>query len=155
MTNPKLVTIAELKLGCVLDHVIGIVSVLQEGLDYIEAMRNAHIQTHAHTHTPKAPTQTQRTYRHNRHRHTNTHMTQIREQCVHGPYPANITCRYKQLVNALGKEVTAADFADYQRFHNRKLFKQQYQMRSFAYAIRRPGASSEWLCICAFVDCLI
>ncbi len=44
----------------------------------------------------------------------------------------------KQLVAAIGREVTTTDFTNYQRFHNRKLFKQEYQPRPFCYAIRRP-----------------
>jgi hypothetical protein len=45
---------------------------------------------------------------------------------------------YKQLVAAIGKEVTPTDFTNYQRFHNRKLFRPEYQPRPFCYAIRRP-----------------
>lgn len=44
----------------------------------------------------------------------------------------------KQLVAAIGKEVSAVDFTNYMRFHYRKLFKMQYQPRPFCYAIRRP-----------------
>ena len=44
----------------------------------------------------------------------------------------------KQLIAAIGREVTTTDFTNYQRFHNRKLFKQEYQPRPFCYAIRRP-----------------
>ena len=45
----------------------------------------------------------------------------------------------KQLIAAIGKEVGPVDFANYQRFHNRKLFRKEYQPRPFSYAIRRPG----------------
>ena len=45
---------------------------------------------------------------------------------------------YKQLVAAIGKEVTPVDFTNYMIFHNRKLFKAAYEPRKFCYAIRRP-----------------
>jgi len=45
---------------------------------------------------------------------------------------------WKQLVAAIGKEVGPVDFANYLRFHNRKLFKAEYAPRPFCYAIRRP-----------------
>ena len=37
------------------------------------------------------------------------------------------------------------DFTNYQRFHNRKLFKKEYQPRPFCYAIRRPEHYPEGL----------
>jgi hypothetical protein len=45
---------------------------------------------------------------------------------------------HKQLVAAIGKEVTPADFSNYLTFHNRKIFNKQYQPQAFCYAIRRP-----------------
>ena len=45
------------------------------------------------------------------------------------------------MVAAIGKEVTPVDFTNYQRFHNRKLFKEEFQPRPFSYAIRRPGTA--------------
>lgn len=45
---------------------------------------------------------------------------------------------YKQLQAAIGKVLTPVDFANYMRFHNRKLFKSEYQPKPFCYAIRRP-----------------
>jgi hypothetical protein len=45
---------------------------------------------------------------------------------------------YKQLLAAIGKEVTPTDFANYMVFHNRKLFKPEYEPRPFSYAIRLP-----------------
>ena len=45
---------------------------------------------------------------------------------------------HKQVVSAIGKEVGPSDFAQYMTFHNRKLFKSQYQPNPFCYAIRRP-----------------
>mmetsp|Transcript_232 Transcript_232/g.438 ORF Transcript_232/g.438 Transcript_232/m.438 type:complete len:862 (-) Transcript_232:69-2654(-) len=44
----------------------------------------------------------------------------------------------KQLIAAIGKEVTPADFCDYMVFHNRKLFKKEYGPKPFCHAIRRP-----------------
>eukprot|EP01128_Nolandella_sp_AFSM9_P006116 TRINITY_DN3077_c0_g1_i1.p1 TRINITY_DN3077_c0_g1~~TRINITY_DN3077_c0_g1_i1.p1 ORF type:complete len:991 (+),score=265.41 TRINITY_DN3077_c0_g1_i1:35-2974(+) len=43
-----------------------------------------------------------------------------------------------QLIAAIGKVVGPVDFSNYLKFHNRKLFKQQYQPKAFCYAIRRP-----------------
>jgi len=44
----------------------------------------------------------------------------------------------KQLIAAIGKVLTPADFSNYMRFHNRKLFKEEYAPRGYCYAIRRP-----------------
>eukprot|EP00005_Dracoamoeba_jomungandri_P005971 CAMPEP_0174261322 /NCGR_PEP_ID=MMETSP0439-20130205/11360_1 /TAXON_ID=0 /ORGANISM="Stereomyxa ramosa, Strain Chinc5" /LENGTH=952 /DNA_ID=CAMNT_0015345777 /DNA_START=53 /DNA_END=2911 /DNA_ORIENTATION=+ len=49
----------------------------------------------------------------------------------------------KQLVSAIGKEVGPKDFAEYMRYHQRKVFKKAYQPRAFSYAIRRPEHSPE------------
>ena len=43
-----------------------------------------------------------------------------------------------QLISAIGKVVTPVDFANYMIYHNRKIFKENYQPRKFCYAIRRP-----------------
>jgi hypothetical protein len=48
----------------------------------------------------------------------------------------------KQLVAAIGKVVTPADFSGYMRFHNRKLFREAFQPRAFCYAVRRSAAHS-------------
>jgi len=45
---------------------------------------------------------------------------------------------YRQLNAAIGKEVTPVDFYNYMIYHNRKLFKEQYQPIPFCYAIRQP-----------------
>uniref|UniRef100_A0A6B2KXG2 Uncharacterized protein n=1 Tax=Arcella intermedia TaxID=1963864 RepID=A0A6B2KXG2_9EUKA len=45
---------------------------------------------------------------------------------------------YKQLIAAIGKEVTPVDFTNYMKYHARQLFKEEYQPRPFCYAIRRP-----------------
>jgi len=45
---------------------------------------------------------------------------------------------FKQLTAAIGKEVTPVDFANYMVFHNRKLFKPEYEPKPFSYAIRLP-----------------
>ncbi len=43
-----------------------------------------------------------------------------------------------QLLAAIGKEVTPVEFANYMAYHNRRLFKEQYQPKAFCYAVRRP-----------------
>jgi hypothetical protein len=48
-----------------------------------------------------------------------------------------------QLVSAIGHEVTPVDFANYQRYHNRKLLREEYVPRPFMYAIRRPDHDPE------------
>jgi hypothetical protein len=42
-----------------------------------------------------------------------------------------------QLISAIGKVVKPIDFANYMRFHNRKIFLPQYQPKVFCYAVRR------------------
>jgi hypothetical protein len=44
----------------------------------------------------------------------------------------------QQLIAAIGKELTPADFTAYMEFHHRKLVKPQYRPLPFSYAIRRP-----------------
>ena len=44
----------------------------------------------------------------------------------------------RQLVDAIGKELTAADFSAYMVFHHRKLFAPEYGPLPFSYAVRRP-----------------
>ncbi len=44
----------------------------------------------------------------------------------------------KQLIAAIGKEVTPDDFTQYMEFHSRKLLKPEYRPQPFSYAIRRP-----------------
>jgi hypothetical protein len=39
----------------------------------------------------------------------------------------------------VGKELTPLDFANYMRFHNRKLYRAGFEPRPFCYAIRRPA----------------
>lgn len=48
-----------------------------------------------------------------------------------------------QLIAAIGKEVTPAEFAEYMAFHHRKLFKPEYRPQPFSYAVRRPGHDPE------------
>lgn len=50
---------------------------------------------------------------------------------------------YKQLVSAIGKELTPVDFNSYMRYHARKLFRAEYQPRPFCFAIRRPDHTPE------------
>jgi hypothetical protein len=44
----------------------------------------------------------------------------------------------KQLIAAIGKELTPVDFSAYMDFHGRKLLKPQYRPQPFSHAIRRP-----------------
>ena len=48
----------------------------------------------------------------------------------------------KQLIAALGREVTAVDFQLYMSFHYRKLFRPEYQPAPFSYAVRRSPLHS-------------
>jgi hypothetical protein len=48
-----------------------------------------------------------------------------------------------QLVAAIGKVVTPADFNAYMEFHHRKLVAPPYRPKPFSYAIRRPGHDPE------------
>lgn len=43
----------------------------------------------------------------------------------------------KQLILAIGKELTPVDFASYMDFHHRKLVKPEYRPRPFSHAVRR------------------
>jgi hypothetical protein len=44
----------------------------------------------------------------------------------------------KQVIAAIGKEVGPVEFTNYMRFHNRKLFRHEFEQRPFCHAIRRP-----------------
>ncbi len=44
-----------------------------------------------------------------------------------------------QLIAAIGKEVQPEDFAEYMRFHNRRVFLPEFAPRKFCYAVRRPN----------------
>ena len=48
----------------------------------------------------------------------------------------------KQVVAAVGKELTAKDFAEYMKFHNRRLFKPEFQPKPFSHSIRRSVTHS-------------
>ena len=49
----------------------------------------------------------------------------------------------KQMISALGKEVSVAEFTRYMQFHNRKLFFTQFEPKPFCYSIRKPQHSPE------------
>lgn len=49
----------------------------------------------------------------------------------------------KQLIAAIGKEVGPVDFANYMRFHQRKLYRLDFEPRPFSHAIRRPDHAPE------------
>lgn len=44
----------------------------------------------------------------------------------------------KQIVAAIGKSVTAVDFANYMVFHNKQCFREKFRPVPFSYAVRRP-----------------
>eukprot|EP00475_Leptophrys_vorax_P043016 TRINITY_DN8150_c0_g1_i1.p1 TRINITY_DN8150_c0_g1~~TRINITY_DN8150_c0_g1_i1.p1 ORF type:complete len:920 (-),score=216.91 TRINITY_DN8150_c0_g1_i1:129-2636(-) len=48
------------------------------------------------------------------------------------------TLMRKQLIAAIGKEITPTDFAKYMVFHNRKLMRKDFEPSPFCYAVRRP-----------------
>jgi hypothetical protein len=48
------------------------------------------------------------------------------------------TMLHDQLIAAIGKELTPADFSAYMDFHHRKLFLPEFRPRPFSHAIRRP-----------------
>ncbi|MBL8685173.1 MAG: hypothetical protein JNK05_38705 [Myxococcales bacterium] len=48
-----------------------------------------------------------------------------------------------QLVAAIGKELSPADFAKYMEFHGRKLFRPEHRPLPFSHAIRRPEHDPE------------
>eukprot|EP01094_Clydonella_sp_ATCC50884_P007981 TRINITY_DN1724_c0_g1_i1.p1 TRINITY_DN1724_c0_g1~~TRINITY_DN1724_c0_g1_i1.p1 ORF type:complete len:931 (+),score=378.48 TRINITY_DN1724_c0_g1_i1:35-2794(+) len=43
-----------------------------------------------------------------------------------------------QLIAAIGKVVTAVDFSEYMAFHNRKLYRSEFEPSPFCHAVRRP-----------------
>ncbi|CAJ1392179.1 unnamed protein product [Effrenium voratum] len=67
---------------------------------------------------------------------TLTHMRSITERWAHAVDYVESMLR-KQLVAAIGKEVTPSEFASYMRFHYRKLFLDAYQPNQFCFAVRR------------------
>ena len=44
----------------------------------------------------------------------------------------------KQLVAAIGREVSPVDFQNYMLFHNARIFKEEYRPKAFCYPVRRP-----------------
>lgn len=49
----------------------------------------------------------------------------------------------QQLIAAIGREVTSADFTEYMNFHNRKLFKPDYKLTPFSYPVRFEDKAPE------------
>ena len=49
----------------------------------------------------------------------------------------------EQLIAAIGKELTPADFAGYMDFHHKKLMRPEYGPRPFSHAVRRPDHDPE------------
>lgn len=56
----------------------------------------------------------------------------------------------KQLREAIGKELTPVEFSEYMTYHNRKLFREEYQPQQFCFAVRRPQANPQGV---VSVDC--
>ena len=55
---------------------------------------------------------------------------------------------HKQVVAAIGKELTPFDFADYLAFHNRQIFRPEFQPSPFCHSIRRPDHYPEGVYEC-------
>jgi hypothetical protein len=69
------------------------------------------------------------------------HMTDIVQNLVLGiGYVENML--RNQIVAAVGKTLQLSDFAAYLRHHNRKLFKEEFQLRPFSHAVRRTAQHS-------------
>ena len=66
------------------------------------------------------------------------HVKQISQQFSDGIDYVEDMLR-QQLIAAIGKVVTPADFLSYMRFHNRRLFCPSFQPRGLCYAVRREG----------------
>ncbi len=49
----------------------------------------------------------------------------------------------KQLIAAIGKELTPVDFTRYMEFHSRKLFREAFRPQPFSHAVRRPEHDPE------------
>ena len=65
------------------------------------------------------------------------HVRQICQHYANGVQSIEEMLR-KQLIAAIGKELTPVDFTAYMDFHCRKLLKPQYRPQPFSHAIRRP-----------------
>eukprot|EP01103_Thecamoeba_quadrilineata_P014453 TRINITY_DN431_c1_g1_i2.p1 TRINITY_DN431_c1_g1~~TRINITY_DN431_c1_g1_i2.p1 ORF type:complete len:1062 (-),score=263.50 TRINITY_DN431_c1_g1_i2:57-3242(-) len=53
----------------------------------------------------------------------------------------------KQLIAAIGKEISVKDFNNYLKFHNTKLYRPEFAPKPFCYAIRRPEHYPEGLLV--------
>jgi hypothetical protein len=69
------------------------------------------------------------------------HMADLSRQLHSSIHSIEIMLR-DQLVAAVGKTLQASDFTSYMRYHNRKLFKEEYQPRPFSHAVRRTAQHS-------------
>ncbi|HVJ92033.1 MAG TPA: hypothetical protein VM580_19665, partial [Labilithrix sp.] len=70
------------------------------------------------------------------------HVRQVVEHHAHAVDHIEQMLR-NQLVAAIGKVITPADFTAYMDFHHRKLVKEAYRPRPFSYAVRRPDHDPE------------
>jgi len=72
---------------------------------------------------------------------TLSHSVQVINQCLEAlQYIEDMM--QKQLVAALGKEITPGDFAEYMGYHSRRLFDIDYLPKPFSYAVRRSAHHS-------------
>lgn len=51
----------------------------------------------------------------------------------------------KQIIAAIGKELTPVDFTYYMEWHNRNIFKEEYAPVPFSYAVCAFVKQSAWL----------
>lgn len=70
------------------------------------------------------------------------HVKQVVEHHAHSVDHVEQMLR-NQLVAAIGRVITPADFTAYMDFHHRKLVKEAYRARPFSYAVRRPDHDPE------------
>jgi hypothetical protein len=68
---------------------------------------------------------------------TSLHMMNIAQRYYDGVNYVEFLLR-KQLIAAIGREVGSGDFENYMKFHNRKLYREEYQPLPFCFAVRRP-----------------
>jgi len=73
---------------------------------------------------------------------TMLHAQQICQQHADGIYYIE-DMLYQQFRQAIGRSVTPADFTAYMKYHNKQLFKPEYEPTPFCYAVRRFGRTPE------------
>jgi len=66
-----------------------------------------------------------------------THLQEILQQ-LHDSVDCIEQMLRKQLVTAVGRELSPRDFSKYMEYHNQKLFRPAYKPQPFCFAVRRP-----------------